>query len=114
MPCYPYKYTVTMKDKNLLLEAIDNSLQYSPKQREALKIFLNLEINDAVSLAPRELAQIIKVSKTAAYAAINLFEKDGLITNVSGKGRNFSVYKLNQDMLNNLLQVYLKKKEYLK
>ena len=102
-----------MKDKNLLLEAIDNSLQYSPKQRELLKIFLDLEVDNLVSITPRELTYILKTTRTTVYAALSCFEKEGFIANKTEKGKHFNTYKLNKNNLVKLIPPYLKKKNYL-
>lgn len=103
-----------MENKELLIEAIDNSLKYTLKQRDILKLFLNLEVNELVSITPRELAEMFNVTRATIYLSLNILEKDGLIKNMTEKGRHFNIYRLSKSNLNDLLQVYTKKKDYLK
>ena len=103
-----------MKDKELMLEAIEHSSQYTPKQREILQLFLNIEVNDVVSITIIELAKIINTLKATVYLNLTRLEEDGLVNKISPKGKHFSTFKLNKTNLSDLLKIYLKKKDYLK
>jgi Fe2+ or Zn2+ uptake regulation protein len=103
-----------MKDKELLIETVENSFQYTPKQRAMLKLFLSIEVNETVSITPRELAEIFKTSRATIYEGLKCLEEAGLIKNLTEKGKHFSIYKLNRRNFDDLVQVYLKKKDYLK
>ena len=48
------------------------------------------------------------------YLGLSRLEEDGLIQNLSQKGRHFNVYRLNKTKLNDFLTVYQKKQSFLK
>lgn len=99
-----------MENKDQLKEAIMASSQYSPKQRQLLCLFLDLEIKDVVSITPQDLAKLLKTSKTSVYLSLKRLEKDRLITIVTEKGKHFCVYELHILQIEKLLEFYTKRK----
>ena len=98
----------------LLQKAITSSRQYTPKQRDILNLFLNIEVNDLVQITPLELTESLNTSRATVYLGLSRLEEDGLIQNLSQKGRHFNVYRLNKTKLNDFLTVYQKKQSFLK
>jgi len=105
---------MSMDNLVLLQKAIKSSRQYTPKQRDILNLFLNIEVNDLVQITPLELTESLNTSKATIYLGLARLETDGLIQNLSQKGRHFNIYRLNKTKLNDFVTIYNKKQDYLK
>lgn len=97
----------------MLIEAINNSFHYTPKQREILILFLNIEINNIAFVTALELTKVLNTSKVTVYTALEKLEQDGFIKRAFPKGKHASAFELNKDSFDKLLQIYSKKKIYL-
>ncbi len=102
------------KDIEALQEAIKNNKSYTPKQRNILNLFLNIEVNGIVQLSPLEMTEMLNTSRATIYLGLSKLEKDGVIKNVTKKGKHFNTYKLNSTKLEDVLRAYKKKQNYLK
>lgn len=103
-----------MRDIEALQEAITCNKSYTPKQRDILKLFLNIEVDGIVQISPLELTDMLNTSRATVYLGLSKLEKDGVVKNVTEKGKHFNIYKLNNTKLDDLLVAYEKKQEYLK
>ncbi len=103
-----------MKDKELLLKAIDHYDVYTPKQREILKILIGISVNDIAIITPRELTNLLGTTKATIYYSLTRLKDDEIIISQNGEKERFSMYRLNNTKLEDILTVYKKKMEFFK
>ena len=103
-----------MKDIEVLQEAIKCNKSYTPKQRDILNLFLNIEVDGIVQISPLEMTDLLNTSRATIYLGLSKLEKDGVVKNVTKKGKHFNTYKLNNTKLEDILIAYKKKQSYLK
>jgi Fe2+ or Zn2+ uptake regulation protein len=103
-----------MKDKELLLKAIDNYDVYTPKQREILKTLIGISVNDIAIITPRELTKLLNTTKATVYYSLTRLKEDEIIINQNGEKERFSIHRLNNTKLDDILTVYKRKTEYFK
>ena len=96
-----------MKNKELLLEAIDNYSEYTLKQKELLTILVKLAIEDIVVITPIEIGKQMNVTKGTVYFHLKALEKDGVISAIADRMNKF---RLNIPRLNYILQNHENKK----
>lgn len=101
-----------MNDKKELIEAIENYHTYTRKQRNLLKLFVNIEIDQIVSVSIAELAKMLNHSTATIYSHIVNLSRDGYIT-VIKQDKHLSGYELNDQKLEELVKIYRKKQDYL-
>lgn len=102
-----------MKDKELLLEAIDSYNLYSKSLRITLRALIDLSIDDIISISPTELSKLIKIGRGIIYYNLRILLDDGIIKKV-GTGRNrIGLYKLNEIKLEDIIEVHKKKSKYI-
>jgi len=100
-----------LNNKKLLLTAVDYYSLYTEKQRSLLKYLINLSIDGVIKLSTSEASKYIKTSRANVYLTLDKFEKEELLSKVREKADRHSAYKLNNDKLNYILQVYYNKQE---
>ena len=103
-----------MKDKELLLKAIDNYDVYTPKQREILKTLIGISVNDIAIITPRELIKLLNTTKATVYYSLTRLKEDEIIISQNGEKEQFSTYRLNNTKLDDILTIYKRKTEYFK
>jgi DNA-binding MarR family transcriptional regulator len=102
-----------MKDKELLIRAVDNYDLYVESQRLTLKALIDIAINGLVTISPTALSKLLKIGRGVIYHNLHLLEKDGFIKK-SGKSRKrATLYELNEIKLNEIIKIYNKKLKYL-
>lgn len=68
-----------MKDKELLLEAIDSYDLLPLTGKVVLKTLIKLAIDDIIIINIKELNKLSKVSKTTVYSSLKILEDNGFI-----------------------------------
>lgn len=101
-----------MKDKELLLESINESLQYTKNQKAILSYFLAIEIEGIATSSPKDLLEKFKVSSQTIWSSLNRLEDDNLIKRLTPKRAHFCKFQLNHDALNSLILTSQKRKNY--
>jgi hypothetical protein len=102
-----------MKNKELLMKAIDNYDIYVATQKITLKALIDLAIDGIVTISPTALSKLIKIGRGVIYHNLRIFEEDSFIKS-TGKSRNrTTLYKLNEVRLNEIVEIYNKKSKYL-
>ncbi len=105
-----------MKDKELLMKAIDSYSVYTTRQRILLKILINMALDDVIVISVMELHKLSKTSRPSIYKCIALFEKDEIIEpikDIDGLVR-LNTYRLNSNKVDNIVRHYLKRESSLK
>jgi hypothetical protein len=100
------------KDKELLLEAIDNYDAYTLKQREILKILVGISVNDVAVITPRKLTGLLKTTRATIYYGLARLKKDGVIISKDENKERFNTFRLNNTKLEDIITSY-KKMEFL-
>jgi len=95
-----------MEDKNLIKKAIDKYDVYSPSQREILKLFIDISINNLIEASVRYISERTQLKKSTVYFAINLFLKDGFIQRDIGASK---ALVLSENKINYIVEIYKKK-----
>jgi len=103
-----------MKDKELLLKAIDNYDTYPQKQREILKTLIGISVNDIAIITPRELTKLLNTTKATVYYSLTRLKDDEVIINQNREKERFSTFRLNNTKLEDILNIYKRKIEYFK
>jgi len=101
-----------MKDKELLMKAIDNLDIYVATRRATLKALIDLSVDGVASISPTSLSRLIKIGRGIIYNNLRILEEDGYIKNI-GKARNrIGLYKLNETKLEEIIELHKKKLKY--
>ena len=95
-----------MEDKNLIKKAIDKYDVYSPSQREILKLFIDISINNLIEASVKYISERTQLKKSTVYFAINLFLKDGFIQRDIGASK---ALVLSENKINYIVEIYKKK-----
>ena len=105
-----------MKDKELLMKAIDSYSVYTDRQRKLLKMLINMAVDDVIVISVIELHKLSETSRPSIYKCIALFEKDEIIEpikDIDGLIR-LNTYRLNANKIDNIVRHYLKRQASLK
>lgn len=97
-----------MKDKELLLEAIDNYDAYTLKQREVLKTLVGISVNEVAIITPTKLLALLNITKPTIYESLKRLKNDGAIM----KNGHKYTYRLNPTKLEEIIVGYKKKLEF--
>lgn len=105
-----------MKDKELLMKAIDSYSTYTERQRKLLKILINMAVDDIVVVSAIDLHKLSETSRPSVYKCIALFEKDELIERIKDNDGiiRLNSYRLNTNKIDNIVRHYLKRESLLK
>lgn len=95
-----------MEDKNLIKKAIDKYDIYSPSQRDILKLFIDISIDNLIQASVKYISEKTHLKKSTIYFAINLFLKDGLLQRDIGASK---ALLLSENKLNYIVDIYKKK-----
>lgn len=101
-----------MKDKEILLEAIDNYDVYSVTQRETLKALVSISIDDLVTVSPTALSKLINISRGIIYHCLKIFEKDKVIEKITSTTKRSTIFRLNETKLQYIAKLYENKQKY--
>jgi hypothetical protein len=101
-----------MKNKELLIRAVDNYDLYVETQRLTLKALIDIAINGIITISPTALSKLLKIGRGVVYYNLRLLEEDGFIKKI-GKGRKRTTsYELNEIKLSEIIEIYNKKSKY--
>ena len=104
-----FQLVIIMKDKYLLLAAIEDYGFYTSTQRKLLKALVNIEMYNTVKAPVLELSRISNMSKASVYRCIDLFKKDGLLELSNKSTAKLNEFTLNPEKLEDIKDSYLKK-----
>lgn len=102
------------KDKELLLEAIDNYSAYTSNQRKLLKIFINIAMENIVKANIPELSKLSSVSRPTIYRYIDFFKREGIIDILNDTATTLNSFRLNINKLDDIIEYHLKKENILR
>jgi ribosomal protein S25 len=102
-----------MKDKELLMKAIDSYDIYVATQRLTLKALIDLSIDGVASISPTSLSKLIKIGRGVIYNNLRILQEDGFIKNIGKDKNRIGLYKLNEVKLEEVIELYKKKLKYL-
>ncbi len=101
-----------MKDKELLLEAIDDYPKFRPLRKTILKLIVGCSVNGVSIIAPRALFDKLKISKSTAYLHLKALKKDGIIISPEEGEERFTTFRLNQIRADDIVAAYSTKKDH--
>jgi DNA-damage-inducible protein D len=96
----------TMKDKELLMKAIDNYDLYTPHERKVLKTLLLISIDDVAITSILKLSKLSKVSRPVVYKALAAFIKHELIEEIKDARNILNAFKLKRNKLEEIQKHY--------
>ena len=99
-----------MKDRELLLEAIDSYDIYTNAQRAILKVLVNVGIDNIAAITPLNLHKTTKITKPVIYKALKQFEKDEIIQSLNTDAKKLGMFRISSTKLNLIKEIYLKTK----
>jgi len=101
-----------MKNKELLIRAVDNYDPYVESQRLTLKALIDISINGIITISPTALSKLLKIGRGVIYYNLRLLEEDSFVKK-TGKGRKrATLYELNETKLHEIIEIYNKKSKY--
>lgn len=103
-----------MKDKELLLEAIDDYPKFKPLRKKILKLIIGCWANGVSTIAPQVLVKELNITKSTAYTHLKALKKDGIIISPDEGEEQFTTFRLNQIRADDIIAAYSMKKDYLK
>lgn len=99
-----------LKNKPLLLAAIDQYELYTKGQKDILKILISLCIDDIVKVGTTYLSEKTGLSRASIYLNLKKFAQEKLIVKTRKAGERHDSYRLNEEKLEYILQLYQNKK----
>ncbi len=99
-----------MKDKELLLEAIDHYALLSPTYRRVLKILVQITIDNIAIISIKELTRLVGASRISVYHALDLLEKEKFIEKLNIKGSKIGNFAIKPKKLQEIINHYSIKK----
>jgi len=101
-------------NEKLLHTAIEDYEPYTKSQRKLLAAFIELAVDDIVSISVISLSKLLGISRFAIYKNLNFLESDNAIKKLNdGKEGRLTGFQLNQDKLNNIEATYVQKQKYI-
>ena len=95
-----------MKDKELMLEAIDYYEIYQPQGRAVLKALVAVaNDNNVAIISIKDLSSISKVSRQGVYNTLIYLAKDNVMQRTC-KTRRLSEFSLNTEQLEKIIDYY--------
>lgn len=95
-----------MKDKELLMEAIDNYDLYTPHERKVLKTLLLISIDDVAITSILKLSKLSRVSRPVVYKALAVFKKHELLEEIKDERNISNAFKLKKNKLEEIQRHY--------
>lgn len=95
-----------MKDKELLIKAIDSYDLYTPHERKVLKTLLLISIEDVAITSILKLSKLSKVSRPVVYKALAAFKKHELIEEIKDARNILNAFKLKRNKLEEIQKHY--------
>ncbi|CAB4124149.1 MarR-type HTH domain containing protein [uncultured Caudovirales phage] len=102
-----------MKDKELLLKAIDDYDLLTQSGKIVLKSLIKLAIDDVVIINIKELSKLSKVSRPAVYSSLKILEDSGFIERQTSPGSRLSSFLLKPQRFNTIINYYTVRKNFL-
>ena len=101
-----------MKNKELILEAINEGVGYTATQKAILTYLLAIEIEGIANSSPKDLLEKIGGSSQTICYSLNKLENNNLIKRLTPKRAHFCKFEFNQDGLTDFISGFLKRKNY--
>lgn len=96
-----------MKDKELLIKAIDHYDLVQPPTKAILKTLVAAANEDNTAcLSISALAKLSKISRQGSYNIIYSLEEEGILTRAKKHRNRLSMFTLNQEKLDELVSYY--------
>lgn len=105
--------TDIMKDKELLMRAIDNYDLYTPSVALILKTLIELSVDDIAVVSILRLSKLTKVSRPIIYKAIQTFEESGIIERVRKPQHKTSCFYIKPNKLMYIIENYKRQENIL-
>ena len=101
-----------MKDKDLLMKAIDSYALFPPTGRILLKALINLAIDDVVIINIKELSNLCKISRPAVYSNLKILEDNQMIERQNQPGSRLSYFVLKPQKFTTIIKHYMVRKDF--
>lgn len=108
------KLYMNIDDKKLLEQAIEDYEKYNNSQKKLLIAFVNITIDGAITTSIASLSKLIGFTRAMVYKSLLGLEEDGSVKRSNVKNSRVSTFELNYVKLKYILELYLKKQEFLK
>jgi predicted transcriptional regulator len=102
-----------ISDKDLVIKAIEDYDLYSKSDKKLLGAFIDLQVANSVMVRINSLSKLMGVTRAMIYNSIKKLMDDGIISRVNTKYSRVSNYSINYSRLEQLVELYNKKQEYL-
>lgn len=102
-----------MKDKELLIEAIENYDLFTLHEKTILKLLIELSIDNKVVCSIIKLKEISQISRPTIYRALQMFEDYSLIDIEKNPNRKISTFILKDHKLKEIISHHLSRKNIL-
>ena len=106
-----------MKDRQILLDAINNYDLYNNTEKSVLKTLIDISINNVAIVSVKKLTVLSKVSIPMVYKALATLEKDMVVKRVIHGTSKKSSFTINENKLYEItkhFKLHLEKNIYLK
>lgn len=96
-----------MKDKEIIIEAIESYDIYKPQGKAVLKTLVAASKEDNIArLSVKNLIELSKVSKQGIYNTMRYLENDKLVERQKVSGHRLGIFKLNKEKLLEIVDYY--------
>lgn len=107
------RYKVDIDNKELLSEAIKDYEKYNNSQKKLLIALVNITIDGVITTSILSLSKLIGFTRTMVYNSLAALEEDGSVKKINIKQARVSTFELNYVKLKYIVELYLKKQEFL-
>lgn len=97
-----------IKDKSIIIEAIESSELYSSVQSKILQELIKISTDYLATASAKYLHRTVGVSIAAIYTALKVLQNNGIIIKVLNEN---NTYRLDQEKLVYILQLHQNKNE---
>lgn len=102
-----------MKDKELLLNALDSDDQFSKSQKAIINVILNFEKDGITNISVNSITELTGFTKTIIYQNLKKLEKAEVLKNFRKDRGKFKSFEVNKIKLQEIIDTYLKKQYFL-
>lgn len=107
------RYKVDIDNKELLSEAIKDYEKYNNSQKKLLITLVNITIDGVITTSVLSLSKLIGFTRAMVYNSLAALEEDGSVKKINIKQARVSTFELNYVKLKYIVELYLKKQEFL-
>ena len=103
-----------LKNKDLVIAAINDYDVYNKSQKKLLTAFISIYTDGKVAISISSLSKLVQFTRAMVYKSLEDLIKDKAIRKENLSQARVNNFIVNEDKLKEIVDLYLKKQEYIK